>query len=137
VDDEQNIQFQPESDFLIGNAFVYEPHSFLMMINVDYQGKKHTWKWDTKEGRVTMLDSSIKSSGLELLKVEPMMFENALGLKGELKFPDNFESLVAPKASGTLIKTYRNIGDKVSQGDLLAVVQSQDLIRLNADRKVA
>jgi cobalt-zinc-cadmium efflux system membrane fusion protein len=84
-----------------------------------------------------MLDSSIKSSGLELLKVEPMMFENALELKGELKFPDNFESLVAPKASGTLIKTYRNIGDKVSQGDLLAVVQSQDLIRLNADRKVA
>ena len=66
--------------------------------------EKHTWKWDTKEGRVTMLDSSIKSSGLELLKVEPMMFENALELKGELKFPDNFESLVAPKASGTLIK---------------------------------
>ena len=137
LDAEQNIQFKPESDYLIGNEIVYEPHSFLMVVNVDYQGKKHTWKWDTKEGRVTMLDSSIKSSGLELLKVEPMMFENALELKGELKFPDNFESLVAPKASGTLIKTYRNIGDKVSQGDLLAVVQSQDLIRLNADRKVA
>ncbi len=136
LDAEQNIQFKPESDYLIGNEIVYEPHSFLMVVNVDYQGKKHTWKWDTKEGRVTMLDSSIKSSGLELLKVEPMMFENALELKGELKFPDNFESLVAPKASGTLIKTYRNIGDKVSQGDLLAVVQSQDLIRLNADRKL-
>jgi cobalt-zinc-cadmium efflux system membrane fusion protein len=26
-----------------------------MVINVDYQGKKHSWKWDTKEGRVTML----------------------------------------------------------------------------------
>jgi len=137
LDAEQNIQFQPESDYLIGNEIVYEPHSFLMMINVDYQGKKHTWKWDTKEGRVTMLDSSIKSSGLELLKVESKMFENALELKGELKFPDNFESFITPKASGTLIKTYRNLGDKVSQGDLLAVVQSQDVIRLNADRKVA
>ena len=66
------------------------------------------------------VDSSIKSSGLELLKVEPMMFENALELKGELKFPDNFESLVAPKASGTLIKPTVILGDKVSQGDLLA-----------------
>ena len=108
-----------------------------MVINVDYQGKKHTWKWDTKEGRVTMLDSSIKSSGLELLKVEPMMFENALELKGELKFPDNFESFITPKASGTLIKTYRSIGDQVNQGDLLATVQSPDLIRLNAERTLA
>lgn len=137
LDAEQNIQFKPESDYLIGNEIVYEPHSFLMIVNVDYQGKKHTWKWDTKEGRVTMLDSSIKSSGLELLKVESMMFENALELKGELKFPDNFESFITPKASGTLIKTYRTIGDKVSQGDLLATVQSQDLIRLNAERSIA
>ena len=137
LDAEQTITFKPESDYLIGNEIVYEPHSFLMVINVDYQGKKHSWKWDTKEGRVTMLDSSIKSSGLELLKVEPMMFENALELKGELKFPDNFESFITPKASGTLIKTYSTIGDKVSQGDLLATVQSQDLIRLNAERSIA
>ena len=137
LDAEQTISFKPESDYLIGNEIVYEPHSFLMVINVDYQGKKHTWKWDTKEGRVTMLDSSIKSSGLELLKVEPMMFENALELKGELKFPDNFESFITPKASGTLIKTYRSIGDQVNQGDLLATVQSPDLIRLNAERTLA
>ena len=137
LDAEQTIRFKPESDYLIGDEIVYEPHSFLMVINVDYQGKKHSWKWDTKEGRVTMLDSSIKSRGLELLKVEPMTFENALELKGELKFPDNFESFITPKASGTLIKTYRTIGDKVSQGDLLATVQSQDLIRLNAERSIA
>ncbi len=137
LDAEQTITFKPESDYLIGNEIVYEPHSFLMVINVDYQGKKHSWKWDTKEGRVTMLDSSIKSSGLELLKVEPMMFENALELKGELKFPDNFESFITPKASGTLVKTYSTIGDKVSQGDLLATVQSQELIRLNAERSIA
>jgi cobalt-zinc-cadmium efflux system membrane fusion protein len=137
LDAEQNISFKPESDYLIGDEIVYEPHSFLMMINVTYQGKTHTWKWDTKEGRVTMPDTSIKSSGLELLKVEPMMFENALELKGELKFPDNFESFVTSKASGTLTKTYRNIGDKVSKGDLLATVQSQDLIRLNAERAIA
>lgn len=137
LDAEQTIRFKPESDYLIGDEIVYEPHSFLMVINVDYQGKKHSWKWDTKEGGVTMLDSSIKSSGLELLKVEPMTFENALELKGELKFPDNFESFITPKASGTLIKTYRTIGDKVSQGDLLATVQSQDLIRLNAERSIA
>lgn len=137
LDAEQTIRFKPESDYLIGDEIVYEPHSFLMVINVDYQGKKHSWKWDTKEGRVTMLDSSIKSSGLELLKVEPMTFENALELKGELKFPDNFESFITPKAGGTLIKTYRTIGDKVSQGDLLATVQSQDLIRLNAERSIA
>ncbi len=137
LDAEQTIRFKPESDYLIGDEIVYEPHSFLMVINVDYQGKKHSWKWDTKESRVTMLDSSIKSSGLELLKVEPMTFENALELKGELKFPDNFESFITPKASGTLIKTYRTIGDKVSQGDLLATVQSQDLIRLNAERSIA
>ena len=137
LDAEQTITFKPESDYLIGNEIVYEPHSFLMVINVDYQGKKHSWKWDTKQGRVTMLDSSIKSSGLELLKVEPMMFENALELKGELKFPDNFESFITPKASGTLVKTYSTIGDKVSQGDLLATVQSQDLIRLNAERSIA
>ncbi|MDA4884212.1 efflux RND transporter periplasmic adaptor subunit [Acinetobacter baumannii] len=137
LDAEQNISFKPESDYLIGDEIAYEPHSFLMMINIVYQGKTHTWKWDTKEGRVTMPDTSIKSSGLELLKVEPMMFENALELKGELKFPDNLESFVTSKASGTLTKTYRNIGDKVSKGDLLATVQSQDLIRLNAERVIA
>ena len=68
---------------------IYEPHSFLMMINVEYQGKKHTWRWDTKEGRTNIPDASLKSSGLEVLTVQPMMFENSLQLKGELKFPDN------------------------------------------------
>ena len=28
LDAEQNIQFKPESDYLIGNEIVYEPHSF-------------------------------------------------------------------------------------------------------------
>ena len=65
------------------------------------------------------------------------MFENSLQLKGELKFPDNFGSFITPKASGTLVKTYRTIGDKVSKGDLLATVQSQDVIRLNAERTIA
>lgn len=137
LDAEQNIRFVPESDYLIGNEVIYEPHSFLMMINVEYQGKKHTWQWDTKEGRANIPDASLKSSGLELLTVQPMMFENSLQLKGELKFPDNFESFITPKASGTLVKTYRTIGDKVSQGDLLATVQSQDVIRLNAERTIA
>jgi len=137
LDAEQNISFTPESDYLIGNEIVYEPHSFLMIVNVSYQGKKHSWKWDTKEGRVTIPDSSLKSSGLEVLKVQPMQFETALELKGELKFPDNFESFVTPKASGTLLKTYRSIGDKVNQGDLLAVVQSQELIRISAEQKIA
>lgn len=137
LDGEQQIQFQPETDYLIGNEVVYEPHSFLMVIQVEYQGKKHSWTWDTKEGRVTMPESSLKSSGLELLKVQPMLFETALELKGELKFPDNFQSLITPKASGTLIKTYRGLGDQVKAGDLLAVVQSQDLIRLSAERTIA
>lgn len=137
LDAEQNISFVPESDYLIGNEVIYEPHSFLMMINVEYQGKKHTWRWDTKEGRTNIPDASLKSSGLEVLTVQPMMFENSLQLKGELKFPDNFESFITPKASGTLVKTYRTIGDKVSQGDLLATVQSQDVIRLNAERTIA
>jgi cobalt-zinc-cadmium efflux system membrane fusion protein len=66
-----------------------------------------------------------------------MMFENTLELKGELKFPDNFEGFITPKTSGTLIKTYRSIGDQVNQGDLLATVQSPDLIRLNAERTLA
>ena len=65
------------------------------------------------------------------------MFENAIELKGELKFPDNFEGFITPKTSGKLIKTYRSIGDKVNQGDLLATVQSQELIRLNAERTLA
>lgn len=137
LDAEQNIKFVPESNYLIGDEIVYEPHSFFMTINAEYQGKKHTWTWDTKEGRVAMPDSSLKSSGLELLKVGSMIFENTLELKGELKFPDNFETFITPKANGTLIKTYRTIGERVKQGDLLATVQSQDLIRLNAERAIA
>lgn len=31
-----------------------------MMINVEYQGKKHTWRWDTKEGRTNIPDASLK-----------------------------------------------------------------------------
>ena len=69
LDAEQNISFVPESDYLIGNEVIYEPHSFLMMINVEYQGKKHTWRWDTKEGRTNIPDASLKSSGLEVLTV--------------------------------------------------------------------
>ena len=38
---EDNINFNPQGDFLRGDLVVYEPHSFVVTVNAQYRGKSH------------------------------------------------------------------------------------------------
>ncbi|MBV1913619.1 MAG: secretion protein HlyD, partial [Cycloclasticus sp.] len=43
---EDKINFTPQGDFLRGDMVIYEPHSFVVSINANYQGQLHHWQYD-------------------------------------------------------------------------------------------
>ena len=44
------FEFTAQGDYLLGDGVVTEPHSFVVSINARYQGKNHSWSYDSLEG---------------------------------------------------------------------------------------
>jgi cobalt-zinc-cadmium efflux system membrane fusion protein len=63
LDATQTLNFRPEADYLLGDAIVYEPHSFAVQIKANYAGKQYVFDWQQEEGRLTLATASLASNG--------------------------------------------------------------------------
>jgi cobalt-zinc-cadmium efflux system membrane fusion protein len=62
VDD---IHFRAEGDSLRGDTVIYEPHSFAVAIEANYQGKNYRWQYDNFEGRTRIEDKVAQAMNIE------------------------------------------------------------------------
>lgn len=137
LDTQEQLSFKPEADYLLGDQIVYEPHSFEMLIQATYANKTHDLKWTQLEGRLQLADASIKSSGLELLKVVTHPFQGQLEAAGEIQIPMDEQVAVVAKTSGVVVKVNKPLGATVQAGDVLAMIESRDLLSLRATQRTA
>lgn len=137
LDAQEQLSFKPEADYLLGDQIVYEPHSFEMLIQAKYANKTHDLKWTQLEGRLQLADASIKSSGLELLKVATHSFQGQLETAGEIQMPMDEQVAVIAKTSGVVVKVNKPLGATVQAGEVLAMIESRDLLSLRATQRTA
>ncbi len=137
LDAQEQIKFQPEADYLLGDQVIYEPHSFEMLITARHNGKSHQFKWTQLEGRLQLAEASLKSSGLELLKVSSHAFQSQTEATGEVQIPVDQQVAVIAKSSGVITSIHKALGAPVRAGEVIAVIDSRDLVSLRAAQRTA
>jgi cobalt-zinc-cadmium efflux system membrane fusion protein len=127
------IAFVPEADYLRGEGVVDEPHSFDVKLKATRNGRTHDWSYSQVEGKVQLADDTIASAGIEIRAVGPRLMTTTLEVPGEIKADETRLAHVVPRLQGVVIEVLKKEGDRVRQGELVAVINSREL----ADAKSA
>lgn len=137
LDATQTLSFRPEADYLLGDAIVYEPHSFAVQVKASYAGKNYVFDWQQVEGRLTLPTASLTSSGIELLTVSPQTLTESLSLQGEVQIRPERDVAVLARVAGVVVSINKPLGSSVKQGEVLAVLESRELATLRANLQAA
>lgn len=119
--------FVPEADYLRGEGVVEEPHSFDVKVKGERAGKVKDWSYSQVEGKVQLSDEVLKSTGIEIREVGPRPMTTAIELPGEIVADETRVAKVVARLSGRVSRVMKTLGDRVAEGDLLAVIESREL----------
>lgn len=133
----QLFRFTPESDYLIGDQEVEEPHSFDLAIVAEWNGSTFRWGYSQVEARVEMSDETLKSSGVQIATAIPAIIKPTLRLPGEIIFNEHTILQVVPRMPGMVIAVERHHGQHVQKGETLAIIESPMLADLRSQYLIA
>lgn len=118
------FSFKPQDDFLRGQAVLVEPHSFDVTVAASEGGKAHKWSFASYEGRAVISDDAAKAAGIKTETVGPQQVGEAVEIIGRVELDPAGSAEVGAKYPGPVVAVYRNVGDRVARGTLLAKVES-------------
>lgn len=115
---------KPEKTYLTAEPIVEEPHSF--DINLELRRKEETYQWSypSYEGRTQLTGEAITQSGIVTAKAGPAELKIKLPVTGRLVPDEDHLAHVSPRFPGIVKEVKKRLGDQVTQGDLLAVIES-------------
>jgi cobalt-zinc-cadmium efflux system membrane fusion protein len=124
-----DLSFTPEKDYLLGNAEVYEPHSFEVTVKATYQGKNYQWEYDSFESRTEINPRSAKLAGIEIATAAPATIRETRSLQGRITPDSGHVYRVIGRYMGTALDVNAQIGDSVKRGDVLATLENSDTLQ--------
>lgn len=116
--------FTPQEDYLRGSGVLVEPHSFDVVVTAASGGKNHRWAFPSYEGRVTIADDAARAAGITTETVGPQQVGDTVEIIGRVELDPTGSAEVGAKYPGPVMAVYRNVGDRVGRGTLLARVES-------------
>jgi membrane fusion protein, heavy metal efflux system len=132
LDRVDTIGFKPSGEYLLGDKVVAEPHSFDMIINASWKGQNFQWKLSQIEGRAEFSPEAIKNAGLVFKKIGPAKLVSTIRLPGEIGLNEEKVVHIVPRVDGVVKKVFKDLGDQVSTGEVIAILESREL----ADAKI-
>jgi membrane fusion protein, heavy metal efflux system len=127
------ITFTPEADYLRGNEVVEEPHSFDVKVTATHNGRQHSWAYSQIEGKVQLGPDQVKSAGITINTVEPRTMQTIVELPGEVKADETRVAHVVPRLQGVVTSVLKKEGDRVTRGEVLAVLSSRELAEAKSE----
>lgn len=121
--------FAPEQDFLKGDGFVAEPHSFDVKVTAIRDGKTSMWTYASYEGRVQI---SAEAAEAAQLRVEPAggaTIREQLSLTGAIQSDPALLARVRARFPGVIREVRQGLGDAVVAGAVLATVQGNESLQ--------
>lgn len=116
--------FMPEQDYLRGQATLVEPHSFDVVATASEGGRRHEWRFPSYEGRTTIAPDAAKAAGIETAVAGSAQVGETLEIVGRVELDPAGSADVGAKFAGPVMAVYKNVGDRVARGTLLARVES-------------
>jgi cobalt-zinc-cadmium efflux system membrane fusion protein len=123
------FEFTKEDDYLRGNRVVEEPHSFDVTVIAERGGQTHLWTYPSYEGRVSFTPGAIESSGLVVETAGPATLERTLTVYGWIVPNADLQADVIPRYNGLVMAVHKWLGDTVTAGEVVALVQSNDSLQ--------
>jgi membrane fusion protein, heavy metal efflux system len=133
LDRVDTIGFKPSGDYFLGDTVVAEPHSFDMVVNAKWKGQVFKWELSQIEGRAEFSPEKIQNTGLLIKKVGSAKLASTIQVPGEIGLNEEKLVHIVPRVNGVVKKVFKDLGDRVSTGEIIAILESQEL----ADAKIA
>lgn len=128
-DVKDEISFAQQNDFLRGDTIIYEPHSFVVTVEAQYQGKSYRWEYDNFEGRTRIAPEIAEAFGLETELAGPATIYETVKVYGRVVPNTEQVRAVSARFDGVIESVNVSIGDSVRQGQTLATVESNESLR--------
>jgi cobalt-zinc-cadmium efflux system membrane fusion protein len=122
--------FSPQEDHLLGSGVVREPHSFDVTLRAAYASERHEWRYESHEGRTTIVSEMVARAGVETATAGPGLLHEQLTLYGTVEVSPERRLHVTPRFPGVIRSVRRNLGDEVRAGETLAVVESNESLQV-------
>ena len=122
-----SIKFKPTPEFLLGTQTVVEPHSFDLNIKAQWQGNDYSWKFSQIEARAKISAEVIKTLEITTTKAGPAKIKIIQSLTGEVSLNEERVVHIVPRLDGVVTKVFKDLGDRVEKGELLATLESREL----------
>ena len=126
VDD---IGFKAEGDYLRGDTVIYEPHSFVVTVTAEYQGKTHHWEYDNFEGRTRIADPVADAMGITTETAGAATLHQTIRVYGKLVLPPDAKRQIQARFDGEIKQMQVKLGDQVSKGQVLVTIESNESLK--------
>ncbi|HHI9467500.1 TPA: efflux RND transporter periplasmic adaptor subunit [Legionella anisa] len=128
-DKKEAISFIPVENFLQSNEVIEEPHSFDVTIQLELQNKRYTWHYATYEGRVKIVDPILKAADIQTATAQSQTIKTQLKVVGKIAPNRDTLAPIYARYSGLIKSMNKNLGDEVTKGETLAIVESNESLQ--------
>lgn len=128
-DQKDEIGFTAEGDFLRGNIVIYEPHSFVVTIEVSHRGATYYWQYDNFEGRTRIGPKIAEAFGLETELAGPATILETIKVYGRIVPIEEQVRSVSARFNGVIQSVEVSLGETVLPGQTLATIESNESLK--------
>ena len=89
------------------------------------------------EEKVALTDEQVKAAGIVIRESGAAVIRTTLQLPGEIRFNEDRTAHIVPRAAGVVESVSANLGQKVSRGQILAVVSSSTVSEVRSELQAA
>jgi len=125
-----DINFAPQGDALRGDTVIYEPHSFIVTINATHNGTTHTWQYDNFEGRTKIEPAVAEALEIKTLIAKSVVMQKTITAYGQVAANRERVRMVTARFEGMIKTVFPSLGDRVSKGQKLAIIESNESLQL-------
>lgn len=121
--------FAPHEDHLATPGIVVEPHSFDVVVEAVEGGRRHSWKYQSYEGRTIISADAARAGGVTTERAGPATIGETLPLSGRVEITPEGQSEVHARYPGRVMSLNAALGQRVSRGQVLARVESSESLQ--------
>jgi cobalt-zinc-cadmium efflux system membrane fusion protein len=121
--------FEPEGSYLRGIGRVREPHSFDVDVEATYAGSTHRWSYESHEGRTSIPARVADAQGIAVEAAGPAVIVDTIELTGTIQADPGRIAEVRSRFPGVVTEVGKTIGDRVSRGETLGMVETNESLR--------
>lgn len=100
-----------------------------MSLKLAYAGKSYSWHYSTYEGRVKLVSAMLQAAEIKTATAQSHTIKTQLKVVGKITPNRDTMAPIYARYSGIIKSMNKNLGDEVSKGELLAIIESNESLQ--------